>query len=65
MEEILRVVIDMSKKAILKRKLKIINIGLKSFGDNLKDRGVEVVHVDWHPPAGGDLKLLKLLEKLR
>jgi hypothetical protein len=23
-----------------------------------------VVHVDWKPPAGGDIEMLKLLEKL-
>lgn len=46
-------------------KLKVINIGIKPFYDALKAQGVEVVHVDWRPPAGGDREALKLLEKLR
>ena len=54
----------MSDKQILKKKLKVINIGLKFFSDNLKEQNVEVVHVDWQPPADGDLDLLKLLDKL-
>lgn len=47
------------------KKLKVINIGIKPFFDALKAQGVEVVHVDWRPPAGGDREALKLLERLR
>ncbi|KKM61445.1 hypothetical protein LCGC14_1491000, partial [marine sediment metagenome] len=25
---------------------------------------VDVIHVNWRPPAGGDLDILKFLEKL-
>ena len=52
------------KKSILKRKLKVINLGLEIFADDLKRQGVEVVSVDWKPPAGGDEELLRLLDKL-
>ena len=44
--------------------LKVINIGAKTFYDSLRDQGVKVIHVDWHPPASGDLGLAKLLDKL-
>lgn len=52
------------KKSILKRKLKVINLGIEIFADDLKRQGVKVVSVDWQPPAGGDEELLRLLEKL-
>ena len=52
------------KKSILTEKLKVVNVGIKTFADDLHSQGVEVVHVDWKPPAGGDVEMLKLLEKL-
>jgi FdrA protein len=42
-----------------------INIGLETFYTSLSEQGVEVVHVDWRPPAGGDEKLMSILEKMR
>jgi hypothetical protein len=29
------------------------------------DQGAEAVHVEWRPPAGGDDRLLAILDKLR
>ena len=43
---------------------KVINIGAKTFHDSLRDQGIAVIHVEWRPPAGGDMNLAKLLEKL-
>lgn len=55
----------MSKReSLLNKKLKVINIGIETFVEDLKKQGVEVVHVDWRPPAGGDIEILKLLDKL-
>ncbi|MFB3844555.1 MAG: DUF1116 domain-containing protein [Candidatus Cloacimonadaceae bacterium] len=31
--------------------LKVINLGLQNFAADLRQQGVEVVQVDWHPPA--------------
>jgi FdrA protein len=42
----------------------IINLGLKKFAESLEDQDVEVVQVDWTPPAGGDQELIDLLDKL-
>ena len=42
-----------------------VNVGLESFAASLEDQGAEAVHVDWHPPAGGDDRLLAILDKLR
>ena len=52
------------EKNILTQKLKVVNIGISNFAENLHSQDVEVVHVDWKPPAGGDIEMLKLLEKL-
>jgi len=42
-----------------------VNIGLESFSASLIEQGAESVHVDWQPPAGGDDRLLAILDKLR
>lgn len=49
---------------LLGGKPKVINIGVKIFYDSLREQGVKVIHVDWRPPAGGELDLAKLLDKL-
>jgi len=41
-----------------------INLGLKMFAESLERQSVEVVQVDWTPPAGGDEELADLLDKL-
>jgi hypothetical protein len=43
---------------------KLINVGLRSFYDSVRAQGANVAHVDWRPPAGGDLELARLLAKL-
>lgn len=51
----------MSKtKELLGEELKVIDLGLESFHDSLKKQGVEVLHVDWRPPAPGAKMLAKL-----
>lgn len=42
-----------------------INVGLESFYDSLVAQGGGAVHVDWRPPAGGDERLMAILEKMR
>ncbi len=46
------------------RDLKVINVGLETFADNLVELGVEVQQVDWKPPAGGDTRILALFDRL-
>ncbi len=41
-----------------------VNIGVRAFGDTLRQAGFEVVQVDWAPPAGGDPRLAALLDEL-
>jgi hypothetical protein len=52
-------------KNLFGKKLKVIDLGLESFHDSLKKQGVEVLHVDWRPPAGGNKKLMEILKKLK
>jgi hypothetical protein len=42
----------------------VINIGLRKFAENLEVQKVEVVQVDWTPPAGGDKEMMNLLDQL-
>ena len=43
--------------------LRVVNIGLELFAQDLDAAGVPVVHVDWRPPAG-DTDMAALLSQL-
>jgi FdrA protein len=49
---------------LLNQPLIVINVGLQQFSDNLRAQDVQVVQVDWVPPAGGDKEMLDLLDRL-
>ena len=42
----------------------VVNLGLKKFSESLDDQSVQVVQVDWTPPAGGDKEVIELLDEL-
>lgn len=50
---------------LFKDELKVINMGLRSFANDVKSQNVPVIHVDWRPVAGGNKKLSSLLSKLK
>ena len=50
--------------ALFKGPLKVVNLGLPAFADNLAAAGAEVVQVDWRPPAGGDAVALDALDRI-
>ena len=52
------------QESLLKGPPQVINLGLVSFADELTKKGTAVVHVDWSPPARGDVELINLLSKL-
>lgn len=54
----------MSLESLLGQPLRVINLGLEVFALELAEAGASVVHVDWRPPAGGDLRLAELLARL-
>lgn len=49
---------------LLTQPLVIVNLGLNKFSKSLEEQGVEVIQVDWTPPAGGDKEMMDLLDKL-
>ncbi len=51
--------------AVLQQPLQALNVGLESFVTSLSAQDVPVVHVDWRPPAGGNEKLLSILERMK
>ena len=53
---------EMSK--LLQSELKVVNIGAKTFIEDLKLQERDVVHVAWKPPAGRDVSLIRALEVL-
>ena len=52
------------KKDLFDSELVVINIGVRQFSESLLEQDVEVVHIDWSPPAGGDQEMIDLLEGL-
>ena len=51
--------------AVLQHPLSAINVGLESFTESLTAQEAPVIHVDWQPPAGGNEKLMAILERMR
>ena len=49
---------------LLHTPLIVINLGLKKFAESLEEQEIEVVQVDWIPPAGGDRDMQDLLDQL-
>lgn len=50
---------------LFQKELKVINMGLESFYNDLKQQNVESVQMDWRPRAGGNPKMIALLNKLK
>jgi len=55
----------MSALPIFTEPLRVINIGIEGFAEDLTAAGVEVVQLDWRPPTGGDPRLASLLAGLQ
>lgn len=45
--------------------LRVVTVGLPTFPEDLRRQGVKVVEVEWRPPAGGNAKILALLDRIR
>ena len=52
-------------KELFSKELKVINVGLPSFAESLREAGAEVVHVDWRPRGGGKKHIINLLNKIK
>lgn len=55
---------DTKIEKLLTMHLVVVNVGLSKFAKSLEEQGVEVVQVDWTPPAGGDKEMMDLLDEL-
>jgi hypothetical protein len=49
---------------LFQQKVAAVNVGAATFLDDLMLQDVEVAHVDWRPPAGGNPVLMAALEKV-
>ncbi len=50
---------------VLAAPLAAVNVGLESFTESLQAQGAPVIQVDWRPPAGGNERLMAILERMR
>lgn len=48
----------------IQQPVRVINMGLEGFSEDLRKAEVAVIQMDWRPPAGGDRKLIALLDSL-
>lgn len=53
------------KSNVFGKPMKVINIGLETFYHALKEQDVTAAHVEWKPPAGGNDRLLTILDKMK
>lgn len=53
------------KRITEENEISVLNLGLKGFQDSVKMQDVPCVHVNWQPPAGGDLELIEVLDHLK
>lgn len=49
---------------IKSNKVKVLNIGLELFYEELKKQGVDVVHVEWKPPIKLEKEIEDILSKV-
>lgn len=50
---------------LFSKDLKVINMGLESFHKDLKSQDVDSIQMNWRPTAGGNIKMMALLERLK
>ena len=51
--------------SMLHQPLAAINVGLESFAESLMAQGAPAIQIDWRPPAGGNERLMAILERMR
>ena len=49
---------------LLSSPIQAINVGVEDFAENLESQEVEVVHISWTPPAGGDPEIIAILDQI-
>ncbi|MBE7555349.1 MAG: acyl-CoA synthetase FdrA [Anaerolineales bacterium] len=51
--------------AVLQQPLAAINVGVESFTESLNAQNAPVIQVEWRPPAGGNERLMAILERMK
>lgn len=51
--------------AVLQQPLAAINVGVESFTESLNAQDAPVIQVEWRPPAGGNERLMAILERMK
>ncbi len=54
----------MQARKLFGEELKVVNVGLKIFYEDLKKQGVKTVHVNYQPPPKLEEDLKRALEKV-
>ncbi|WP_428561368.1 MAG: DUF1116 domain-containing protein [Solidesulfovibrio sp. DCME] len=49
----------------LHQDIRVVNVGLEGFYEELREQGVAAIQVDWRPPADGDSALIDKLARLQ
>jgi hypothetical protein len=49
---------------LLEKGPRAINVGLRNFAHDLDEQQVEVIQLEWRPPAPEDEEMKRVLEKL-
>lgn len=49
---------------LFSEELVVVNMGLDAFAEALRREEVTVLQMNWRPPAGGDPRLIAMLDKL-
>lgn len=52
------------RNTLLNAPLRVVNIGLDGFADDLRKQEVPVIQLDWSPPEPMDPGMARLLSKL-
>lgn len=49
---------------LFEQALNVINVGIPRFADDLRAQGIPVTHLEWQPPAQGNVEMIASLGKL-
>jgi hypothetical protein len=54
----------MSTQKLFNEELRIVNIGSPAFKKDYETQNIEYVHLEWKPPASGNIELIKMLDQI-
>lgn len=51
--------------SLFRKELVVVNMGLESFYNDLKAQKIKTIQMAWRPRAGGNARMLSLLDRLK